>query len=262
MTPAEIGVFVLMAGVAAYVQTLTGFAFGLLLMGGVGLSAVMPLRDAAVVTGVLTLVNAAIMMTKGWRDVLRGKLVLVLCSSLPTLVLGYFLLDHLATNGLIYLRIILGVIIIVSAVQLILPVKPEQRVAAKFSFVFFGVFSGIMSGLFSTSGPPLVYHFYRQPFSLPAIRETLVAIFALNALIRLFVVIGDGTFPQPQYWPAFLAIVTVTAGTQLARRLPIPLSPKLLKLLVFLLLCASGASLAVPAIPAAIAGITTPSAAK
>lgn len=248
MTYVEILGFVTMAGVAAYVQTLTGFAFGLLLMGGVGLTSIMPLRDAAVVAGVLTLVNAAIMLTKGWRDVLRTELVLVLCSSLPTLVAGYFLLDHLATNGLVYLRIILGVVIIVSALQLIKPPKKEQKEATKSSFVFYGAFSGVMGGMFSTSGPPLVYHFYRQPLPLVAIRETLVAIFSLNALIRLLVVVGDGTFPERRYWPAFLAIVTVSLGTQLARRLPLPLSPRLLKLIVFLLLCASGASLALPPI--------------
>lgn len=253
MTPLETAGFVLMAGVAAYVQTLTGFAFGLLLMGGVGLTAVMPLREAAAVTGVLTLVNAAIMMTKGWRDVLRKELLLVLCASLPTLVGGYFLLDHLATDGLVYLRIILGAVIIISALQLILPPRKEEKEATKSSFVFFGAFSGIMSGLFSTSGPPLVYHFYRQPLPIAAIRETLVAIFSLNALIRLLVVIADGTFPARPYWPAFFAVITVSAGTQMARRLPLPLSPKALRLVVFLLLCASGASLALPAIPKAIA---------
>ncbi|AYG62810.1 sulfite exporter TauE/SafE family protein [Rhizobium jaguaris] len=252
MTTAEILGFVLMAGVAAYVQTLTGFAFGLLLMGGVGLTAVMPLRDAAVVAGVLTLVNATIMMVKGWRDVLRRELVLVLCSSLPTLVAGYFLLDVLATNGLIYLRIILGVVIVISSLQLVLPPKKEQQEATNSSFVFFGAFSGIMSGLFSTSGPPLVYHFYRQPLPIAAIRETLVAIFAFNALIRLLVVIADDTFPELHYWPAFSAVVTVAIGTHLARHLPPPLSPKVLKLIVFLLLCASGLSLALPAIPKAI----------
>jgi len=253
MTPIDILNFVLMAGVAAYVQTLTGFAFGLLLMGGVGLTAVMPLRDAAVVTGVLTLVNAAIMMAKGWRHVLRAETVLVLCASLPTLVAGYFLLDHLAENGLIYLRIILGAVIIISALQLVMPPKKEEKEATRSSFVFFGAFSGIMSGLFSTSGPPLVYHFYRQPLPIATIRETLVAIFSINALIRLFVVIADGTFPKPVYWPAFFAIISVSFGTQLARWMPLPLSPKVLKLIVFLLLCASGTSLALPAIPKALA---------
>jgi hypothetical protein len=38
----------------------------------------------------------------------------------------------------------------------------------------------------------------------------------------------------------------------MARRLPPPLSAKRLKLIVFLLLCASGASLALPVIPKAL----------
>ncbi len=162
----------------------------------------------------------------------------MLCASLPALVAGYFVLDHLATNGLVYLRIILGAVIIVSALQLVVPPRKEEKEASRSSFVVFGAFSGIMSGLFSTSGPPLVYHFYRQPLPVAAIRETLVAIFSINALLRLFVVVADGTFPKLVYWPAFFAVITVSIGTHLARHMPLPLSPKkALKLVVFLLLC-------------------------
>lgn len=165
---------------------------------------------------------------------------------------GYFLLDQLASNGLIYLRIILGVVIVASSLQLVLPPKEERRETRDSSFVVYGAFSGFMGGLFSTSGPPLVYHFYRQPLPIAAIREMLVAIFAFNALIRLLVVIADDTFPEPRYWPPFSAVVTVAISTHLARRLPPPLSPKVLKLIIFLLLCASGMSLALPAIPKAV----------
>ena len=254
MTIVEVLEFMGMAGLAAYVQTVTGFAFGLILMGSVGLTSVMPLRDAAVVTGVLTLVNAGIMMIKGWRDVLRVEFLLVICSSLPALVLGYLLLDQLASHGLAYLRILLGAVIVVSAVQLLIPPKRQRQEATRCSFLFYGVLSGVMGGLFSTSGPPLVFHFYRQPLSLPAIRETLVAIFSLNALIRLVIVIGDGTFPERRYWPSLLAIITVSVGTQLARSLPLPLSPKAMKLTIFLLLCASGASLALPVVAETLMG--------
>nr|WP_250157257.1 sulfite exporter TauE/SafE family protein [Tianweitania aestuarii] len=241
-----------MAGIAAYVQTLTGFAFGLILMAAVALGEILPLRDAAVVTGLLTLVNAAVMLRNGWTEVLKRQFLLVLLSSLPSLVVGYFVLEHLADQGLVILRILLGAIIIVSSLQLIMPPKREQRLASDRSFVAFGSISGLMSGLFSTSGPPLVYHFYRQPLPLLAIRETLVAIFGVNSLIRLGVVFADGTFPDKRYWVAFLAIIPVVAGTQLARRFPPPISPQTLKKIVFILLCASGASLALPAIPAAL----------
>ena len=39
--------FLFIAGVAAYVQTITGFAFGLITMGGVGLTGLLSLPDAA-----------------------------------------------------------------------------------------------------------------------------------------------------------------------------------------------------------------------
>lgn len=248
MSLAEIIGFVLMAGVAAYVQTLTGFAFGLLLMGAVGISSVMPLRDAAVIVGILTLVNAGIMLTRGWRDVLVPQLLLVLCSSLPMLVAGYFVLDHLASSSLLMLRIVLGAVIGVSSLPLVKRPSRDTAPQNKSSYIVFGAISGIMSGLFSASGPPLVYHFHRSSFSYVAVRETLVTIFALNALIRLVVVIGDGTFPAPSYWPSLFAVFSVMAGTQLARRLPPPLSPVAMRWMVFVLLCGSGVSLALPAL--------------
>jgi len=58
-----------LAAVAAYAQTLTGFAFGLILMGGVGLSGLVPLPDAAVLVSILVLVNALQVLARGWREV-------------------------------------------------------------------------------------------------------------------------------------------------------------------------------------------------
>ncbi|MBP1849251.1 sulfite exporter TauE/SafE family protein [Rhizobium halophytocola] len=241
--------FMLLSGVGAYVQTMTGFALGLVIMGGVGVANLMPLKDAAVVVGILALINVGVMLSRGVGDVRRKELALVLMSSLPSLAIGYLLLDHLAQAGLVWLRIILGAIIVVSSIQLILPPKKEPIESGAASFLFFGTLSGLMSGLFSTSGPPLVYHFYRQPLPVNAIKQTLVSVFGVNSLLRLLIVVSAGSFPDRPYWPAFLAIIPVVAGTQLARRLPLPISTRTLKFIVFLLLCASGLSLALPALP-------------
>lgn len=61
--------FALLAFVAAYVQTLTGFAFGLLLMGSVAVSGLVPLPEAAIVISLLTLTNAGMVLARGWRDI-------------------------------------------------------------------------------------------------------------------------------------------------------------------------------------------------
>jgi hypothetical protein len=120
--------------------------------------------------------------------------------------------------------------------------------------VIVGALSGLMGGMFSTAGPPLVYHFYRQPLPIQVIRETLVAVFGLNAILRLLLVVLAGNIPSAAYWPCLLAIPVVIAATALARKFPPPLSPLMFRRAVFCLLFLSGASLALPALTHLIRG--------
>ena len=247
MEAASLVILLLLAAAASYVQTLTGFALGLLMMGGVGLTGVVPLPDAAVLVGVLGLVNAAHVLAKGWRDIARREFLLVIFVSLAFLVLGYWLLGLLVAASLDWLKLTLGGIIILSSLQLLLRPKPFETPSGVGSFVFFGAIAGIMGGLFSTAGPPLVYHFYRQPLRPVAIRETLVAIFAVNGMLRLMLVGLAGDMPSASFWWGLLCIPVVMAFTALARRYPPPLTPTGLRRVAFCLLFLSGLSLAAPA---------------
>lgn len=240
--------FVAIAAAAAYVQTLTGFALGLLVMGAVGLTGLVALPDAAVIVSVLVLVNAAQVLVKGWRDVARRELALVLAAGLPMLPVGFWLLDRLATASIHWLRIVLGAVIVVSALPLVRRPEPLARRSPAASFLAFGAVAGLMGGLFSTAGPPLVFHLYRQPFPAARVRETLVAVFAVNAVLRLALAAGSGGVTGPTLWTALLAAPAVVAATATARRWPPPIPPAAMRRLTFGLLLLSGASLAAPSL--------------
>lgn len=240
--------FLLLTGIAAYAQTLTGFAFGLITMGGVGLTGLLSLPDAAMLVSVLTLVNATQMLVKGWRDVDWRRFGLVTLASWPALFLGFRMLDWLAASRADLLRLALGLVIIVSSLQLARKQKPQREPSGAPSFLFFGGIAGLMGGLFSTAGPPLVYHFYRQPMPLIVVRETLVTIFALNALFRTGLVAASGQLPAPSTLSGLLAIPMVMAATHLARRYPPPISQLTMRRVVFALLFLSGVSLGAPAV--------------
>jgi uncharacterized membrane protein YfcA len=237
----------LLAGLAAYMQTLTGFALGLVMMGGVGLSGLLPLPDAAVLVSVLTLVNAFQVLRKGWRDIAFGEFRVIVATSLVALFVGYWLLGLLAQASLDWLKLTLGIVIVVSSLQLAMRREVLAVKSGRPSFAFFGAIAGLMGGLFSTSGPPLVYHLYRQPLALVTIRETLVAVFAVNSLVRLGVVAGTGDLPGGNFWWALLAIPAVVLATFAARRWPPPLSTQAMRRIAFALLLLSGLSLSVPA---------------
>lgn len=240
--------FLLLAGVAAYAQTLTGFAFGLITMGGVGLTGLLSLQDAAALVSVLTLVNASQMLMKGWRDVAWRQFGLVMLTSLPFLLVGFALLGWLAGSRADLLRLVLGCTIIVSSFQLARKPQPLDHVSGAPSFLFFGGIAGLMGGMFSTSGPPVVYHFYRQPMPHAMVRETLVTIFAVNATLRTGLVASSGQIPSTSTLTGLLAVPVVMAATHLARRYPPPLTQRALRQIVFVLLLLSGVALAAPAV--------------
>lgn len=254
MAPGSLAILLTIAGFAAYTQTLTGFALGLIMMGGVGLSGVIPLTDAAVLVSILVIVNALQVLAKGWRDIAFRQFMPALVASLLFLGLGYGLLNLMASASLDWLKVVLGVVIVLSSIQLSLKPAPLETMSGPLSFAGFGAVAGVMGGLFSTAGPPLIYHFYRQPLRPASVRETLVAIFAINAAIRLVMVAGAGQWPTAGFLWGLLAVPVVMLATWAARRYPPPLSPLAMRRLAFLLLFLSGLSLAVPAILKLAAG--------
>jgi hypothetical protein len=239
--------FAALAAVGAYAQTTTGFAFGLIAMGGVAMTGLLPLPDAAVVVGMLTLLNTAMILRGGRANVRRRELRLILCGSLPTLGLGYAALGWLAESRVDLLKLALGLVIVAASLQLVLRPDPRARPSGAASFVGMGAVAGVLGGLFSTGGPPLIYHLHRQPFPPAAIRETLVAAFGAAALLRLGLVAAAGDMPGAA-GPLLLAgAPAVFAATAAARRWPPPLTPAARRLVVFVLLALSGLSLALPA---------------
>lgn len=248
IAPADVIVFAALAFIAAFVQTLTGFAFGLLLMAALALIGLMPLPEAAIVVSLLTLANAVMVLAKGWRDIAVKPLLFSLAGALPMVIAGYGLLALLAASSLSVLRLILGVAIIVSSLQLILRPFPLVRLSGGLSFMFFGGLGGLMGGLFSTAGPPLVFQFYRQPLTHPKVRETLVSIFAINSLFRLGLVAVHGDWQSHALLWAAAGLPTVLLSTYLAHRLAPSCSLRTLRRGAFVLLVLSGVSLVAPVV--------------
>lgn len=247
MTFLGLTVLLALAAVAAYVQTVTGFALGLVLVGGIGLTGIMPLPDAAVLVSILTIVNGIVVLSRGWRDVAFPELGLTFAGSVLALAAGYALLQLLAGTSLDWLRLLLGTVIVLSSLQLLWRPAPLPRRSPALAFAGFGALAGLMGGLFSTSGPPLVYHYYRQPMPHAAVRETLLLYFTISGLLRLGIVAGTGHTPPPSLWWTLVAVPAVVLFTTLARRWPPPLSLMAMRRLVFVLLMLSGLALAVPA---------------
>lgn len=250
MTALQHATYLVCVVIAGYVQNLTGFAFGLVLLGLAGLTQAAALPDVTNVVSVLTLVNAIGLFRASRPQFERAVMPPTLGASLVGVLLGVLLLNWLSDNVVVGLKLLLGVTILACAGVLLTNAAARTTRSSNASFAAVGLVSGLLGGLFSTAGPPLVYHFYRQPMALRAIRDALVTVFAVNAVLRLTLMIGAGRFGRDALWLSLEAVPLVLLQTHWMSRRPPGWHPRTVKIVVCVLLVLVAAGLIITALRA------------
>jgi uncharacterized protein len=244
----QIAAFLACVALATCAQRLSGFALALVLLGLAGLFDIAPLPDVANVATVLSLANAAIVL-RGSRKSLDWP---ILRATVPGSVLGVAaglaLLGWLNANVVTVLRLLLGLIIIGCAVVVLMRAQPLPRRSSNASFGFFGLMSGVLGGLFSASGPPLVYQFFRQPMDVDSLRDTLIAALAASSLLRLAIVLPTGQFSAGSLTLSLVGLPLSMAITWWIQRHPPGWPRSAVLKLVCALLLVTGVGLAGPAL--------------
>jgi uncharacterized membrane protein YfcA len=240
---ANTGWVLLCIALASYVQNLTGFAFGLIFLALVGVFDLIPMELAANAVTVITLSQTFIYfreypLTDDWR-VIRPAI----WPSLVGVAAGLALLFWLSDSALYLLKIALGFSVVASAGLLVMRFEPKSKIDPPGTFALTGVLAGLMGGLFSTAGPPLVYKLYRQPLSLPVIRQALLVMFGLSQMVRLAIVLITGQFTLASAVYAVLALPLLYGVTRCNRRYPLKLSQTAVSRIAAGLLLIAGVSL-------------------
>ena len=238
-----LAVFVAVALFAAYVQTVSGFALGLIAIGAVGVLQLATIPFAALVISFLSLVNVGTALYGRTADVERRTLAVATVAMAPMVIAGLAVLHWLEQTSVDALRDLLGAFILGGGVLLMLrphprPVPSPPRMAA-----LWGAVAGLFGGLFSTAGPPIVFHLYREPLGIPAIRATLLAFFAAATLTRLAATGAAGAITVDVLTWVGASLPAVLAGTWAGRRFPPPVRDMTMRRFAFALLAGLGAAL-------------------
>jgi uncharacterized protein len=240
--------YLLSVALACYVQSLTGFAFGLVLLGLAAMTGVAPLPVLTQVVSVLVLVNAAGFFWRARPQFEPGVMAPTLTCSLIGVFVGVAMLHWLSQHWLPFLQVLLGLTILVAAADLLVRPTPQPKLDSPLRFGGFGLLSGVLGGLFSTAGPPLVYHFYRQPIPIPRIRDALITVFAVNAALRLGLMGASGQLDWQMVMLSAEALPLVWLVTRFTVGRAPPVSDVVLRRLVCVLLTLVAMSLMVSAI--------------
>jgi uncharacterized membrane protein YfcA len=241
-------IFLVFVAGAVYAQALTGFALALILLGLVGATNLMPLPDAVNATTLIGFCTASLFLYRNRTLRIEKVLVPTVVASAAGVVAGVLLLDWLAEAAYQVLRLILGASIVACALSLWRAARPLPEMSSPRVFALTGGIAGLLGGMFSAGGPPLVYLFYRQPKPLGWARQSLMVFFAFSTTLRLFIVVPSGQFSFFALQLAAEALPVVLLMTYFAVRHPLPLSPKIFRGIICILLIATGLSMGIGAL--------------
>lgn len=240
MSATSLTLFLLIVAVASYLQALTGFALGIFAMGGVIALEVSSLPTAAMVINVMMICNVVLALRSSWRFIAGRLFFYTMAGVIPGTIIGLWVLDHLTGSHFYILQGVLGVLIMGAGATLFMRPIPLDVQSPSTSFARIGVLGGIFGGLYSIPGPPVVYHFYRQPIKIESLRATLLAVFGVMSLFRFSFVALQGGLTDEVVQLAGLSVPIVIIVTLLYLRFPPNFSEVVVRRSAFVLLTLTG----------------------
>lgn len=236
-------VFLSAVFVGSYVQSVAGFALGMIVIAVAGASGTVPLPVLTAAASLISLLNVVLALIGHTHAIHRRIFLWLALGQMPAIALGVWLLDWLDRDARWVLELLLGGFITLGSLSMMLKPRPLARESPSWSCFGAGLAGGVVGGLFSASGPIMGWFNYRQPLELAVIRATLLCSFALTTSTRTVVVGLQGGLTAEVLLLSATAIPLVLAGTWLGRELPPPVSETALKRMAFGLLLVMGLSL-------------------
>ncbi len=245
MEPQAILAFLGLVAIGSYLQTISGFAISLVIVGGVTALGLAPIAFTANVVSFVALTNVLVAIYRNHDHIDADIMWHSAAGVLLVTGVGLWLLGHMSVNAVDMLELLLGFMILISGTILMIHPHPLKQVSGKGMHLIAGGFGGLLSGMFGAGGPPLVVHLYRQPLAFSIIRTTMLAILGMMLVIRIGMEGVAGNITDDILELSALGIPVSIIGTLAGRRFPPPASDTAMRRFAFALLCAIGLSLIV-----------------
>ena len=240
-------VFIAAIFVGSYVQSVIGFAMGMIVVAIGGLTASVAFTTLTAAVSLITLVNIIMALRGNLRFVSRRFLFYLVLGQLPAIAAGLYVLDHLTADALSVLELLLALFLVCGSIAMVYRPNPIAKVSGPVALFFAGMAAGITGGLFAASGPVMGWFAYRQPLELKIIRATLLSFFAVACISRTLMVAYGGGITEEVIRLFLASIPAVVLGAWLGVMTKPNVADALLKRVVFIAILVMGAYIGIRA---------------
>ncbi len=214
--------------IAALVQGATGFGFGLVGLGILGVL-LAEFADASVVLAVPCLALTGSMLWRLRRRVKVDRMTPLIVMSILAMPVGVLALKHARPEGL---YVALSLLLAGAVVQQAVPRLAGRRWHPLWLGVPCGIFSGLLSGAFNTGGPPVVAYVTSQRFDRFRHVGVLALVFCLFNVARIINLSAFGLLTWRLVLLGLAAVPAILLGMLIGMRLLTRMSDRILRIIV------------------------------
>lgn len=242
LSPATVAAYLGVVTLGSFVQALTGFALGLIVLGAATALNLAPVSFSAAVISLFGMANG-LWVLRSHHAHIHGPATLQLTAGMvPGVMLGLYLLRHIEGATPVLLRHGLGGFLVLAGLLLMARPHPFRRESRGLWGLLAGLAGGIFAGLFSAP-IPFVLYLYRQPLPITTIRATLIVVFVIATGWRIIWLTAQGGMTEQMVTLGLLALPPIVISAHVALRLSHRVPPLTMRRLSFALLVALGLTL-------------------
>lgn len=226
---------------AALIQSVSGFGFALMSVPLMVL--IIDLRVAVVVSALIGTLSAggqAWQMRNQQDRILTRRFIISSCIGAPFGLAAFVWVPQDVLKVVLGVAVLFGVVVLSRGLDM-------RSTHHSFDWLM-GVLSGVLLMATSTNGPPLVFTLHARRINPQTFRATLNSVFAITGIISIGLFLVSGKMSSQILIISVIAIPIMIVGVYLGTLLRRVIAPERFRLIVLVLLTASGVSSIVSAV--------------
>ena len=220
---------------ASYIQSVTGFAFGIFSM--IFLPSLLLYTEANVLSSMLSMLTSLTVAVVLFKKISLKNLIFPLIGCLLS---TFFAVSFIKAQKNEILSLLLGIVLFLLSIYCYFFSSKIRIKPTWYAGLIAGVLSGILGGMFSIGGPPVVIYFIQSEEDSEHYLATTSSYFVFSGIIQVLIKANAGFITTNVWWAFAIGIVGMLVGSFIGKLTRDKTDPKKIKKVVYGVMAISG----------------------
>ena len=220
---------------ASYVQSVTGFGFGIFAM--IFLPKILLFTEANALSTILSTLTSVTTVALVYKRIHWKNLIFPVIGCLASTFFAVFFIKNQKNDTI---TLLLGIALLLLSIYFFFFSEKIKIKPTFYAGLIAGVLSGIMGGMFSIGGPPVVIYFLQSEDNSEKYLATLSAYFIFSGIISVGAKAAAGFITKTVLIAIAIGVVAMLVGSFVGKKTRDKTKPKTIRKAIYLVMAFSG----------------------